>query len=100
MPRDRADGARRGLSDLQREKGRTMKVTLESTRKIVKLETPMGTVPARIWEGHTESGIPVHAYITRLGAPAGADHTEFLRELEEHSAPTPAVDEIPLRLIL
>jgi hypothetical protein len=78
-----------------------MKVTLESTRKVVELETPQGTVPARIWEGHTESGIPVHAYITRIAAPAeGADVSQFERELQEHAAPTPAVQEIPLRLIL
>jgi hypothetical protein len=77
-----------------------MKITLESTKKLVALEVPGGAVPARIWEGHTDSGIPVHAYITRLGAPAGADQTEFLRELEEHRAPSPAVEAIPLRLIL
>jgi hypothetical protein len=77
-----------------------VKVTLESTSKVVKLATPAGTIPARIWEGHTESGIPVHAYITRLAAPAGADHAEFLRELEEHRAPSADVEAIPLRMIL
>jgi hypothetical protein len=78
-----------------------MKVTLESTKKIVELATPQGTVPARIWEGHTETGIPVHAYITRIAAPAeGADLSQFDRELQEHSSPTPAVEAIPLRLIL
>jgi hypothetical protein len=78
-----------------------MKVTLESTSKVVALETPQGTVPARIWEGHTESGIPVHAYVTRIAAPAaGADVSQFERELQEQAAPSPAVQEIPLRLIL
>lgn len=77
-----------------------MKVTLESTSKVVELETPKGTVPARIWEGHTETGIPVHAYITLIAAPAAEDHAEFLRDLEEHRAPTPAVAAIPLRMIL
>jgi hypothetical protein len=78
-----------------------MKVTLESTTKLVELQTPTGIVPARIWEGHTDSGIPVHAYITRLGAPAaGADLSQFERELEETRSPSAAVAAIPLRMIL
>jgi hypothetical protein len=78
-----------------------MKVTLESTSKIVELETPQGTVPARIWEGHTETGIPVHAYITRIAAPAeGVDLAQFERELSETRSPSAAVQAIPLRLIL
>lgn len=35
-----------------------MKVTLESTSKIVELATPQGTVPARIWEGAYGDGHP------------------------------------------
>ena len=42
-----------------------MKVTLESTTKIVELNG----VQARIWEGTTEGGIRVHAFITRIAAP-------------------------------
>jgi hypothetical protein len=38
-----------------------MKLILENTRKTVELNG----VPARVWEGVTESGIKVHVYVTR-----------------------------------
>ena len=74
-----------------------MRITIESTSKIVELNG----VPARIWEGETESGIPVHCYVTRIAAPPeGVDLTEFEKELQEHKAPSPEVEAIPLRMIL
>ena len=83
-----------------------MKITLESTTKIVDLVVAGCHVPARIWEGHTENGIPCFAFITRI-APAipeaelTADQdAEFQRDLNEQRAPSPAVEAIPLRLIL
>jgi hypothetical protein len=45
-----------------------MKVTLESTSKIVTLATPDGSVPTRIWEGVTEKGLPVYAHLAHLRA--------------------------------
>jgi hypothetical protein len=39
-----------------------MRIMLESTTKVVELNG----VPARIWEGATESGIPIYAYVTRM----------------------------------
>jgi hypothetical protein len=83
-----------------------MRATLESTSKIVKLqiETEPGkghaTMPARIWEGTTESGIPFHAYIVRVAVDPKADNSQFERELQQTRAPSPTVAEIPLRLIL
>ena len=82
-----------------------MKVTLESTSKIVELTTRVnalgGTfVPARIWEGHTESGIPVHCYVTRIAVANDQNHAQFEAELRECRAPSPDVAAIPLRLIL
>jgi hypothetical protein len=77
-----------------------LKITLESTTKIVELATGRVPVHVRIWEGHTESGIPVHAYIARVAAPQDADQSQFQRELQECRAPSAAVDAIPLRLIL
>ena len=69
-----------------------MRVTLESTTKIVELITGNGhTVPARIWEGHTENGIPCHAYITRIAVARTEDASQFERELVEHRPPTAAV---------
>ena len=73
-----------------------VKIQIESTTKIVNVNG----VPARIWEGATESGIPVHCYVTRIAVPNDADHAEFERELQEHAAPSTDVQAIPLSLIL
>ncbi len=73
-----------------------MKIEIESTTKIVQLNG----VPARIWVGKTESGIPVHCYVTRIAVAKDADASEFERELQEHRAPTPEIEAIPLRMIL
>jgi len=73
-----------------------MKVTLESTTKIVQLNG----VDARIWEGTTDSGIKVHAYVTRIAVDLHDDLTQFEAELQAHAAPSPEVQAIPLRMIL
>jgi hypothetical protein len=78
-----------------------MKITLESTTKIVDLRLPDGaTVKARLWEGWTASGIGVHAYITRVAVIREANQAEFERELTECRPPSPEVEAIPLRLVL
>jgi hypothetical protein len=76
--------------------GTRMKIIIESTAKIVELNG----VPARIWEGTTESGIPVHAFITRIAAPETADLKEFERELQACRAPSLDVQAYPVRLVL
>ena len=75
-----------------------MKITIENTSKIVHLDD----VPARIWEGKTDSGIPVICYITRIAVPEGenVNHDEFRRELMECKAPSAEVEAIPLKLII
>lgn len=73
-----------------------MKVTLESTTKVVHVDG----VPARIWEGQTESGIAVHAFITRIAVHKDADASQFERELQECRAPSPDVQAYPARIIL
>jgi len=78
-----------------------MKVTLESTSKITTLVVNGEDVPARIWEGKTESGIPCHAFITRIAVKADADASEFERDLREQRAPSAEIDRaIPMRMIL
>jgi hypothetical protein len=77
-----------------------MKVTIESTDKIVTLVVNGTDVPARIWEGKTDSGIPVHCYVTRIAVHEGQDQAQFKRELQEHRAPTPEIAAIPLRMII
>jgi hypothetical protein len=64
-----------------------MKLIIESTT----LVTEMNGMPARIWEGKTDSGIPVHCYVTRVAVARDADCAEFERELQECTEPSPAV---------
>ena len=73
-----------------------MRITIESTTKLVELNG----VPARVWEGRTESGIPVHVFVTRVAVPIDADASEFERDLEEASAPSAAVAVYPTRLVV
>jgi len=73
-----------------------MKLTLTSTTKFVEIDG----VPARIWEGHTESGIAVHCFITRAAVHKSLDTTEFERELQEHEPPSLAVSDYPPGLVL
>jgi len=77
-----------------------MKVMLESTDKVVSLVVDGVDVPARLWEGHTESGIACHAFITRIAVHKDLDASQFERELQEQRAPSVALQIIPLRLIL
>jgi hypothetical protein len=77
-----------------------MKITITSTTKIVELDG----VPARVWEGHTEGGVALHCYITRLavdkGAAAQEQLEEFEKDLQEHAPPSADVQAIPPRLVL
>lgn len=68
-----------------------MKVTLENTDKIVTVKVGGAEVPARLWEGTTESGIRVHAFITRIAVHKDLDQSQFERELQE---PTPLSKEL------
>ena len=77
-----------------------MKLIIESTTKIVQIEVAGAQVPARIWEGHTEGGIPVHCYITRVAVDPHQNIAQFEAELRECRTPSAEVQAIPLRLIL
>lgn len=80
-----------------------MKITVESTDKIVELlngSTDNG-MPARIWEGETDTGIPIHCYITRIAVNKESDCSQFEKELEECRPPTdPGIKALPLSMIL
>lgn len=74
-----------------------MKITIENTTKIVELNG----VPARIWEGTTESGIKIHCYITRIAVDKDETRIEeFEKELQETRTPSTEIQAIPVRLIL
>lgn len=79
-----------------------MKLKIENTSKLVRLKA-QGAIYARVWEGETASGIPVHCYIVRVAVAEGrdaADYREFERELEAIRAPSAEVQAIPLSLVL
>jgi hypothetical protein len=73
-----------------------MKITIESTTKIVTLNG----IECRIWEGATERGVKLHAYIPRVAVRDDLDTSQFEAELREHAAPTAEILAIPLRLLI
>lgn len=76
-----------------------MKVTLHNTTKIIEFNG----IPCRVWEGTTDTGIKVHAFITRVAvdkAESEEVHQQFRTELHEMSAPSPEIESFPLRMIL
>jgi hypothetical protein len=84
-----------------------MKITIESTSKIVTLVIDGADVPARVWQGQTDSGIPVQCFITRIAPEIRKDDpnvdaltAEFGRELQRQADPRPTVAVIPLRMII
>jgi hypothetical protein len=84
-----------------------MKITIESTSKIVDQQVGREIFPARVWQGETESGIPVQCFITRIAPEIPQSDpeidvltAEFEQELKRQAAPRPSVKAIPLRLIL
>lgn len=77
-----------------------MKITIESTTKVVHLRLESGTCPARIWEGKSEAGIPVICFVTRIAVKNGQDTSQFEKELAEQKPPSAEADSFPLRLIV
>jgi hypothetical protein len=84
-----------------------MKITIESTSKVVTLVVDGVEVSARIWQGATDSGIPVQCFITCI-APEISVHdpridvltADFDRELKRTAEPRPTVEAIPLRMVV
>ena len=80
-----------------------MKITIQSTEKLVEFQTEHGMplVPARVWEGFTEDGTPVHCFVTRIVPTIPKDdprQAPFEEQLQEHVPPT--VLGYPVRMIL
>ena len=61
-----------------------MRINIESTEKVIRLNG----VPARIWEGKTDTGIDVYCFVTRIAVAKDQDTTQFERELQKHKAPS------------
>lgn len=80
-----------------------MKITIESTSKIVMLKPDAlaDGIPARVWKGETESGIKVHCFITRIACDKNEPRVEeFEQEFIQQREPSPAVEAYSNRLIL
>jgi hypothetical protein len=84
-----------------------MRISIENTTKIVTLVINGAPVPARVWQGETEDGIPVQCFITRIapGVPKSDPNIDeltaaFERELKRCADPRPTVEAIPLRLLI
>lgn len=83
-----------------------MKITIESTTKLVELVVGNARVPGRVWEGTTDKGTPVFCFVTRI-APSipepeltGSVLEEFAKDLLEQKTPSPVVKSLDVRLIL
>jgi hypothetical protein len=77
-----------------------VKLTLESTTRLVEIVVNGQSFPARVWQGVTANGVPCFAFITRLAVESGADTAEFEAELQESRPPSPEAMAFPLRMIL
>lgn len=77
-----------------------MRVTLESTTKIVELRIGDALVPARVWQGVTDRGVQIHGYIVRIGVGLDQDMGEFERDLERQADPRADVAALPARLVI
>lgn len=79
-----------------------MEIHLTSTTKVIQFDVDGKLVPARVWEGVTEMGVPCYAMITRIACLEDDDRTEFESELEsqQHDAPSVEAAAIPTRLII
>ena len=78
-----------------------MRITIESTDRLVEIQHGGATVPARVWEGKTERGVPIAVLITRIAAHLESDQAEFEQDLKETRQPSAhAIEAFPMRLIL
>src|SRR6266699_5392354 len=98
LPDELQSSEREGENQDREEEREEMKLVIESTSKIVELDFGRGAVvPARIWEGETDTGIRVHCYITRVAVGKNQDQSQFEAELRECRAPSPEVAAISMR---
>lgn len=84
-----------------------MKITIESTTKIVELIVKGVPVRARVWQGYTASGVPVQAFIMRIAPEIPTSDprideltAEFERDLQRQADQRPSVEAIPLRFFI
>lgn len=80
-----------------------MKITIESTSEVLDIAVPGGgTVPARIWKGFTDGGVPVDCYVTRISPQThdSAHIAQFESELRSCRTPSRELGAVSFRMIL
>lgn len=87
-----------------------MKITIESTDKIVTLtgqQVGGGNVKARVWQGETDSGIPVQCFIPLIRPEIPESNpdidkltSQFETELKRLATPRPSIEGIPMRFFV
>jgi hypothetical protein len=75
-----------------------VKITVESTSKIVEFNG----IQCRVWEGRTERGVPMVAFIARVAVERDQDAGQFEAELRETPQPKPSEDvaAFPFRMLI
>lgn len=76
-----------------------MKITIESTARIVMVENSIPPLKCRVWEGVTEKGVPIQVLVPRIAALIDYDQEQLENELTECRAPTEP-QAFPMRLII
>lgn len=84
-----------------------MRITIESTTMIVELQVNGHPVHARVWQGETDTGLPVFAFMTRIAPEVAKDDprcaeltAQFDQELTSRADPRPSVAALPLRMVI
>jgi hypothetical protein len=77
-----------------------MHLHIEPTDRVVELVNGDAVMPARVWEGQTDNGIPVICWITRVAAERARDLSELDAALAEQRPPSAGALEFPRRMIL
>lgn len=68
-----------------------MKICLESTPTIVMMDINGTKVPARLWAGHNQAGVPCAAFIASIAVRGVDDQSQFQAELLEQRDPSPSL---------
>ena len=74
-----------------------MKIELEPTTQLHTIDG----VPARLWQGTTDQGTPIFAFITHIGVDKDTPSPEIEAALgQEVSPPRPELRVFPARMVL
>jgi len=73
-----------------------MKIILQSTNTFGQVND----VRVRLWEGKTDNGIPIFAYVACIAVHKSEDQREFETQLEEHVEASALLKHLPLGAVI